>query len=110
MLYHLSDKFMIKEGEKLMKGSVHEEYFIIVYDALVLMTEKETIPWTRDNNYFHRWLMPMNTLQDGTPYTGRPVGNIPECMPLDNSLNRDILQSLRFHCLLSHFFRWGGKQ
>ena len=45
----------------------------------------------------------MNGLQYGTPYDGRPVGNIPEFMPLDNSLNRDILYSLRFHCVLSHF-------
>ena len=43
-------------------------------------------------------------LQDGKPYAGCPVGNIPEFMPLDNSLNRDILHSLRFHCVLSHFF------
>ena len=45
----------------------------------------------------------MNVLQDGTPYAGRPVGNSPEFMPLDNSLNRDILHSLRFHCVLSRF-------
>ena len=45
----------------------------------------------------------MNGLQDGTPYAGRPVGNIPKFMPLDNSLNRDILHSLRFHCVLSRF-------
>ena len=43
----------------------------------------------------------MNGFQDGTPYAGRPVGNSPEFMPLDNSLNRDILHSLRFHCVLS---------
>ena len=45
----------------------------------------------------------MNGLQDGTPYYGRPVGNSPKFMPLDNSLNRDILHSLRFHCVLSRF-------
>ena len=43
----------------------------------------------------------MNGLQDGTPYAGRPVGNSPEFMPLENSLNRNILQSLRFQCVLS---------
>ena len=58
----------------------------------------------KENNYFHRWLLPMNGLQYGTPSDGRPVGNIPEFMPLDNSLNRYILHSLRFHCVLSHFF------
>ena len=46
----------------------------------------------------------MNGLQDCKPYAGRPVGNSPEFMPLDNSLNRDILHSLRFHYVLSHFF------
>ena len=56
-----------------------------------------------NNNYFHRWLLPMNGLQDGTPYAGRPVGNSPELMPLDNSLNREILHRLRLHCVLSRF-------
>ena len=35
--------FMMKEAEKLMKGSVHEDNFFIVRDALVLMTSKETM-------------------------------------------------------------------
>ena len=45
----------------------------------------------------------MNGLQDGTPYAVRPVGNSPEFMPLDNSLNRDILHIFCFHCVLSRF-------
>ena len=85
-----------------MKGSVHEDDFYILNDALVLMTASETINWMKEKGYLHRWLLPPNGLQDGTPYTGRPVGNRPEFMPLYNSLNRDILQSLRFHCVLSH--------
>ena len=55
----------------------------------------------RQNGYLHRWLLPLNGLQDGTPYAGRPVGNSPEFMPLDNSLNRDILHLLRMHIVLS---------
>ena len=90
-----------------MKGSVHEDNFFIVHYALVLMTTKEMFEWMKEKNYFHRWLLPMNVLQDGTPYDGRSVGNSPEIMPLDNSLNRGILQSLRFHCVLSGFSRWG---
>ena len=96
-------RFMTKEAEKLMKGSVHEDDFFIVHDALVLMTAKETIEWIKEKNCFHCLLLPMNGLQDGTPYAGRPVGNIPEFIPLDNSLNRYILHSLRFHCVLSRF-------
>ena len=45
----------------------------------------------------------MNGFQDKTPYDGRPVGNIPEIMPLDNRLNRDILHSFHFHFFLSRF-------
>ena len=71
-----------------MKGSVHEDDLFIVHDALVLMTAKETIEWTKEKNCFHRWLLPMNGLQDWKPYAGRPVGNSPEFMPLDNILNR----------------------
>ena len=57
----------------------------------------------KEKNYLHRWLLPMNGLQDGTPYDGRPVGNSLEFMPLYNSLNRDILHCFRFHCVLSRF-------
>ena len=35
-------RFMMNEAEKLMKGSVHEDYFYIVHEDLVLMTAKET--------------------------------------------------------------------
>ena len=57
----------------------------------------------KEKNYFHGWFLTMNVFQDGTPYDWIPVGNIPELMPLDNSLNGDILHSLRFHCILSRF-------
>ena len=57
----------------------------------------------KEKKYYHSWLLPMNGLQDGIPYDGRHVGNSPEFMPLENSFNRDILNSLRFHCVLSRF-------
>ena len=96
-------RFIMKKAENLMKGSVHEDNFFIFHDALVLMKAKEAIQWMKENNYYHRWLLPMHILQDGTPYAGRPIGNSPEFMPLDNSVNRDILNSFRFHCVLSRF-------
>ena len=55
-------RFMMKEAEKLMKGSVHEDDFFIVHNALQLMTANETIEWMKDNNCFHRCLLPMNGL------------------------------------------------
>ena len=86
-----------------MKGFVHEDNFFIVHDALLLMIYKETITWMRENNNFHRWLLPMNGFQDRTPYAVCRVKNITESMPLDNSLNRGILHSIHFHCFLSRF-------
>ena len=77
-------RVMMTEAEKLMKGSVHEDDFFIFHDALVLMAAKETIEWTKENNCFHCWLLPMNGLQDGTPYARRPVGNSLWFMPLHN--------------------------
>ena len=53
----------------------------------------------------HEWIAGWDT------YSGRPVGNSPEFMPLDNSLNRDIWQSLSFQCVLNRFFgRRGGNR
>ena len=34
-------------------------------------------------------------------YVHRPVGNRPEWMPLDNSLNNDIQMSLSLHCAIT---------
>ena len=58
-------RFMMKEAENLMKGSVHEDDFFIVNDALVLMTAKETIEWMKEKNCFHRWFLPMNGFRTG---------------------------------------------
>ena len=55
-------RFMTNEAEKLMKGSVHEDDFYIVHDALLLMTAKETINWMKQKGYLHRWLLPLNGL------------------------------------------------
>ena len=46
--------FMTNEAEKLMKGSVHEEDFYIVHDAVVLMTAKEKINLMKQKGYLHR--------------------------------------------------------
>ena len=77
-------RFMMNEAENLTEGSVHEEDFFIVHNDVVLMIAKETINWMRKNGYLHRWLLPLNGMQDGTPYVGRLVDNIPKFMPLDN--------------------------
>ena len=93
----------MNESEKLMKGSVHKDDFFIVHNALVSMTAKKKINWTRQNGYLHIWFLPLNVMQDGTPYSVSPVGNSPEFIPLDKCLNFDILNSLRMHSALSRY-------
>jgi hypothetical protein len=40
---------------------------------------------------YKRWLLPLNGLStDLKAYVGRPVGNSPELMPLDCSLDHDM--------------------
>ena len=60
-----------------MKGSVHEDDFSIIHGDFLLMTTKETMNWRIQKGYLHRWLLPLSGLQDGGPYAGYPVGNIP---------------------------------
>ena len=60
-------RFMMNETEDPMKGSVQEDGFYIVHDDLVLITEKKTTNWMKQNGYLPRWLLPLNGLQDGTP-------------------------------------------
>ena len=55
-------RFMMNEAEKVIKGSVYEEYFFIVHNDSVLMTAKETINWMRKNFYLHQWLLSLNVL------------------------------------------------
>ena len=84
----------MNEEEKLVKVSVYEDNLFIIHDDLLLMTANEKINWMRQNGYLHIWFLPLNWLQDGTPYVNCPVVNIPKFMHLDDSLNRDILHSL----------------
>ena len=54
-------------------------------------------------NIYERWITPIMKCNDrvgpknSTTYSGRPVGNSPEMMPLDNSLNQDVHESVRHH-------------
>ena len=50
---------------------------------------------------YDRWLKPLNGLNSKTIYEHRYVGNSPEFMPLDNSLNNDFQLSHRYHCIVT---------
>ena len=41
--------------------------------------------------------MPQNSLNIDIVYEGRPVGNSPECTPLDMALNNNIKRAYDYH-------------
>ena len=89
-----------------MKGTVHESDWIFYHDALSILTSIGTREYIKSKEYtgktiFDKWFLPQNNLNAGTPYHGRPVGNSPEFMPLDNSLNYDLQVSHRHHCAVT---------
>ena len=52
-------------------------------------------------NAYDRWFLPTKEINIGTKYHERCVGNSPEIMPLDNSLNYDLKLSNRYHCAVT---------
>lgn len=57
----------------------------------------------KEASIYDRWVKPQLGLNDniGACWSGRPVGNSQELMPLDNSLNKDIHESFQRHTSLS---------
>ena len=52
--------------------------------------------------YYECWILPQLGLNDDIDsYVGWPVGNSPEFMPWDASLNNDAHETVRRHCVLS---------
>jgi len=84
------------------KGTTHEDDWYFYHDALSQMTAKTTVEWMKQEGYYKRWLIPQLGLNDDiSSFGGRPVGNRPEFMPLDNSLNNDIQLCLSLHCAIT---------
>ena len=95
---------MAVESTEIMKDTIYKGKALFYHDALSQLTEKRTVEWMKNNKIGERqiydlWIKPVLdcnneiVLRDGTVnknYAGRPVGNSPEFMPLDNSLNQDI--------------------
>lgn len=71
------------------------------HDALSLMSSEKTREWMQEKGYLKHWILPELGLHQDEPglksYAFRPVGNSPEMMPLDDSLNKDIHEAVRRH-------------
>jgi hypothetical protein len=102
-------KHMMEETDRMMADTVHCEDWMVYHDALSLMTDNSCREWMktqtiRGKTYYERWVLPENGLNDTAElklYKGRPVGNSPEMMPWDCSLNKDILDSMNRHVLIT---------
>jgi hypothetical protein len=84
-----------QQSELLFKGTINQNSWWFWHDALSLMTAKDTVLWMKEQGYYSKWLLPELDLYKDFPdvkkrYDGRPIGDTPEGMPLDNNLNQDL--------------------
>ena len=104
------------ETGKAFKGTKHEDTYLVYHDALSQMTDKDSKAWMEKEGLLHRWIRPVLGLNDlievedddgnvksSKNYAGRPVGNCPEAMPLDNSLFRDFRTCMDQHVGITSF-------
>ena len=96
---------IVVETAQIYKGTKNKDNWMFYHDALSLMTAKETIKWMKEKDYLKRWILPVGGLhlwdKDLNSYFGRPIGNSPENMPLDTSLNNNIHQKVEEHVLMT---------
>jgi hypothetical protein len=82
---------IVVESAKQFVSTKFEESWVFYHDALSLMTGTDTIEWMKQQDYLKQWILPVNELHQDDPmlkkYFYRPVGNSPENMPWDSSLN-----------------------
>jgi hypothetical protein len=83
---------MVNTSRRL-KGLMHEHEhdWCFFHDALKQMTDQRCMDWMEEKGYLKRWVLPKAGLNEGSAYyRNRPVGDSPELMPLDCSLNKDV--------------------
>ena len=97
---------IIAESQRCFLGTTHENDWYFFQDALSLMTATETIEWMIKEDHYKRWILPVNGLQDDNPalrkYRMRPVGDSPEFMPWDTSLNNDVHCAVDRHVTMTN--------
>jgi hypothetical protein len=89
-----------------MHGTIHQDDWLVYHDALSLMTAKQTMEWMENTTtpnikkYIDRWILPVLGCNDDIlRFGGRPMGDFPESMPLDNTLNNDLKASNNTHLI-----------
>lgn len=107
-------KHIVIESKKFYANTEFESTYRFYHDALSQLTCPCTVAWMKatkvpgeEATIYDRWIKPEYGLNDeiGACWSGRPVGNSPELMPLDNSLNQDLHESVRKHVSMSLIIR-----
>ena len=91
------------ETQAFFKNMDYSYTYHFYHDAFSQLTCKETVNWMKSTTIpgeeqciYNCWVRPENGLNDmfGKRWWARPVGDSPELMPLKNSLNQDIQESV----------------
>jgi hypothetical protein len=96
---------IVMESSKLFIGTEFEDTWVFYHNALSLMTGNNMVEWMGQQDYLQRWILPVNKLHQHDPalskYWHRPVGNSPDNMPWDSSLNQDVHTAVQQHILFT---------
>ena len=97
------------------KDTPFKDTYFWSHDVLKQMCDPTCQAWIKEKGYRKHWIVPVLECNKEVSmfcpekyktitskhYTDRPIGNQPELMPLDASLNWDIYCSLNMHVLLT---------
>ena len=101
---------IMKETETAYSGTQYANTWMVYHDALSLMTAADCQEWMKGQyvdkenkiSYYDKWILPVLDLNKAySRFHGKPIGNSPEMMPLDNCLNKDLHESVTRHVLMS---------
>ncbi|OQR86050.1 hypothetical protein ACHHYP_20518 [Achlya hypogyna] len=95
---------IVKASQHIMEGTKYHDNGYWYHDALPQLRARCTMEWLAATNLLDRWVRPELDLNKGTVFAGRPVGNSPELMPWDSSLNKDLKDQLKRHVMFTYGF------
>jgi hypothetical protein len=94
---------IVAESRKMVDNG---DNFLFYHDALSIMTARECRNYMQAKGVLKHWVLPEFGLNDDFPrFKGVPLGNSPELMPLDASLNKDVDDGVARHCGITGFLK-----
>jgi predicted flap endonuclease-1-like 5' DNA nuclease len=101
----------------------YRDTYMWSHDALCQMYDDKCVEWMKENDLYKRWVkpelglndivevtMPNGEVKKRKHYANRPVGDQPELMPHDSSLNWDVECSNNMHVILTSHLPYDDKR